>query len=510
MKSRLFVLIAAATVIRLLLAFALGLGNDEVYYTTYTQTWQWNYFDHPPLVALLIRLTTVNGYLTSAFFLRLGPIACAGTGTWLIYSITKKLSGERGGWVAACLYSCSFYPGIIAGLFILPDAPEMVLWLTSLFLMSEILNGKKSITVFCLLGLSIGLCTMSKLSGIFLWVGFLGFILTSRRDLFRQPGLYVAGFLSLLIISPVLFWNLSEHFVTYNYHAGRVNPRGFRLQPDSFIQHLLGTLFYNNPINIVILFLSAGVWFRRRPSGFGLLFWLSVPLIGVTFLLSLFNDTLPHWSGPAFTTLLIPGAAVLARDKKTVIQNSLLRLSAGFYLIVICGAQYYFFLLPFQVGSRSPERLGKGDISLDMTGWPSFSREFVTLYHTDAERGRMQGGAIILSDYWFPAAHIDYYIGRPNEIPLFVTGPLNNIHQFAWLNAVRPLPTEGSDAYFIYPSNYYGPPDSALRKCYAGATDSVIIPQFRSGVRVRNFVVLRLRGCRPTELRKQITSIPEN
>ncbi len=50
------------------------LSNDEVYYWTYALQLQWNYFDHPPLVALLIRFFTGNLAVQQEFFIRLGSI----------------------------------------------------------------------------------------------------------------------------------------------------------------------------------------------------------------------------------------------------------------------------------------------------------------------------------------------------------------------------------------------------------------------------------------------------
>jgi len=55
----------------MLVAYSLELGNDEVYYQTYAQHLQWNYFDHPPMVALLIRLSTINLFFHNEFFVPL-------------------------------------------------------------------------------------------------------------------------------------------------------------------------------------------------------------------------------------------------------------------------------------------------------------------------------------------------------------------------------------------------------------------------------------------------------
>src|SRR6185312_5993600 len=108
------------------------LDNDEAYYFTYALHLQWNYFDHPPGVAILIRLSTLNLFFTGELFVRLGAIICAASGTWLSYCIGKLIRNERTGFYAAVLYNTSIYSGIIAGVFILPDSPQIVFWLAAL------------------------------------------------------------------------------------------------------------------------------------------------------------------------------------------------------------------------------------------------------------------------------------------------------------------------------------------------------------------------------------------
>jgi 4-amino-4-deoxy-L-arabinose transferase-like glycosyltransferase len=124
-QSKIIWLIVIATLIRIVLATSIDLGNDEVYYLTYAQHLQWNYFDHPPMVALLIRLTTFNLFFTDAFFVRLGPILLAAINTFLMYVIGCKLKNKTTGFIAALLFTSSIYTSIIAGVFILPDAPYL-------------------------------------------------------------------------------------------------------------------------------------------------------------------------------------------------------------------------------------------------------------------------------------------------------------------------------------------------------------------------------------------------
>ena len=101
----------------------------------------------------------------------------------------------------------------------------------------------------------------------------------------------------------------------------------------------------------------------------------------------------------------------------------------------------------------------------------------------------MKPSSAIISDYWFPASHLDHYIALPNHLNLLAIGPLHDIHQFAWLNERRPRLTKGTDAYFIYPSNYYGPPKVSLKGDFASVEDSIVVPQYKLKKRVRNFVI---------------------
>jgi hypothetical protein len=152
--------------------------------------------------------------------------------------------------------------------------------------------------------------------------------------------------------------------------------------------------------------------------------------------------------------------------------------------------------LPFRIGNSDEQKLGKGDITLDMSGWESFAVQFDSLYQSDINSGKMKAGSILISDYWFPAAHLDHYYAVPRHHNLLAFGPLNDIHHFAWLNQRRPRLNKGDDAYFIYPSNYYGPPNAGLKNAFSRVEDSVSLAQYRSENHVRNFVIYRMHEFR--------------
>ena len=483
-----------------MVAGSLELGNDEVYYQSYALHLQWSYFDHPPMVALLIKLGTLNGYLHHEFFIRLGSILCAGISTYIIYRIGCRIRNAATGWIAAILYTSSFYTSIIAGIFILPDSPQVLFWVISIYLMIRIAGTPLSLPInswlFILLGITTGLCIMSKVHGVFLWLGFGGFILSHRRDLLKNSFLYLGVSICLILISPIYFWNLQNHFITYAYQQDRVILWGKSVDTDHVLQQVLGSVFYSNPVNFFIYAVSLIALFKGKIKGlasyYTLFLWLSLPLILLLLWMSMFNDTLPHWSGPAYISIMLIAAIYIDQRSPKRILALPVKAAVITYTVVLCLGVTAIRYLPFRIGSSKPGLLGKGDITLDMSGWKKFAERFDSLYRKDLQDGRMKAGAMLISDYWFPAGHLDHYIGQPAHINLVAMGPLKDIHHFAWLNQRRPPLKKGDDAYFIYPSNYYGPPKDSLRNRFRSVEDSIIIPQSRMSKTVRNFVIYRM------------------
>src|SRR5664279_2508809 len=163
---------------------------------------------------------------------------------------------------------------------------------------------------------------MSKVHGVFLWLGFGAFILFQRRDLFKLPMLWISGIISAGIVYPIFYWNQLNHFITYNYHQGRIKFFGSSPDLDHLLQQVSGSVFYSNPVNFVIYVLTITALvkgkIKDRPNVYPLLLWLSLPLVIVLLWTSLFNETLPHWSGPAYLALMLLAGCWLSEIKNPI------------------------------------------------------------------------------------------------------------------------------------------------------------------------------------------------
>src|SRR4029079_4574242 len=97
-------LIAATMMVRILFAGSLGLGIDESYTVATGRQPQLSYFDHPPLAWWLAWAGAHVFGTEIALAVRAPFIALFALTTWLVFSLTRLLFGERAGlWASVTL-----------------------------------------------------------------------------------------------------------------------------------------------------------------------------------------------------------------------------------------------------------------------------------------------------------------------------------------------------------------------------------------------------------------------
>lgn len=487
----------------MIVAAMLEFGNDEAYYFLYALDIQPNYFDHPPGVALLIRIFTVNLLLTDEFFVRLGAIACSAAGTWLVYRLGTLLKNEQTGWYAAILYTSSLYTSLIAGAFIIPDSPQVVAWLASLLVMHQIVTipDEESIPIrsWLLFGLFAGLTILCKVHGVFLWASLGLYILLFARKRLLSPGIYLSAVVTALVISPILIWNLQNDFITYRFHSNRVDMGGTWIHPDYFIQAIAGQLVYNNPVNAAIIIIA--LWRIKTVkylSKASLRFVLinGVPLVAVVTFMALFNNMLPHWSGPGFMVLSFLAAGYI--DERMVMSGSskdprVLTTSAfavgALLILAVLVVQFY----PGTFGSHNKRKFGDNDFTLDLNGWGRFSNDFGPWLKDQEKQGKIPANLPLVINKWFPGAHIDYYVARPLNKPVIGVGHVVDLHHYVWLNQLRPPLKPGDNALVIIPSNYFMILEESYYQNFGSAELLKVFYSYRSGRMARYFSIYLLR-----------------
>lgn len=198
------------TLVNLLQSFATELILDESYYWYFSKNLDWGYFDHPPMVAFLVKIGSLlfNKELGVRFF---SAFLLSGTiyFLWNIIDNTLKYENIK----LFCVLTASVALLNVYGFFMLPDTP--LLFFAALFLWSyKKFLGEEKVLHVIILALSMAGMMYSKYHAVLV----IGFIMVSNIKLMLNKRFWAAAFLALILYSPHLYWLYENDFNSLKYH----------------------------------------------------------------------------------------------------------------------------------------------------------------------------------------------------------------------------------------------------------------------------------------------------
>jgi 4-amino-4-deoxy-L-arabinose transferase-like glycosyltransferase len=233
-----WLVLAAALVLRVLVASQIELVGDEAYYWRWSNHLDWSYYSKGPGVAIAIFLGT--GLLgDSELGVRLATLLVGfGTG-WGIFTLGRRLFTARVGFWS--MVAGAVAPLFLAGgLLMTIDPLSVFFWiLASLFFWRARSNDR--IADWLLTGLWIGIGFLCKYTNMALLACFTLFLLWNRADRrhFRRPGFYLMIAVALLGFTPVLIWNAQHDWITFRHLMERGQfDEPFRVRPLAFLEFL--------------------------------------------------------------------------------------------------------------------------------------------------------------------------------------------------------------------------------------------------------------------------------
>jgi hypothetical protein len=280
-----FFLLAAWFLVNLVQAIFTEVLSDEAYYSLYGKYLAWGYFDHPPMVALLVKISSLffSGNLGIRFMtvlLQLGTLLL----TWKILAVKEPGSAQ--------VYLFFIIAGSICmfsayGFITTPDVP--LLFFTALFLYAYkyYLEEQSWWSIIVLSAAMAGLVS-SKYQAVLV----IGFVVLSNIRLLKMYKFWLAGIVALIILSPHIYWQITNNFPTFQYHLVD-RSEGFRWlyffeyfpnQMAVFNPFILGAVIY------VLIKYKPGDLFTRA------LYFLIIGFIGFFLLTSFRGHVEPHWT----------------------------------------------------------------------------------------------------------------------------------------------------------------------------------------------------------------------
>lgn len=502
-KKLLFFLIALSTVIRILLAAITELGNDEVYYWTYALFPSLSYFDHPPMVGILIWVTTLGTFIHGELFVRLGAIIAGSLNLWLIFRIGEYIKDSRTGFYASLLYAASLYGSIIAGTFILPDSPQTVFWLLTLFLfMKSILKNPDESGAranLLLAGITAGLAMLCKYHSAFLLLGAACYVIFYNRSWFKTKELYISLLMTIILFLPVMIWNYSTDFISFRFHSSRIGFFSNGININTFLQEFLGQVFYSNPVNFILILAALIALFKNKfefqKEFKRFLLLTGLPIILIFLSIALSARTFPHWSAPGYFSLIIIAAVWLKSKNIDKYFPISVRFSVIFLaVIVVLGLlALNVIVLITQPQKTNITELGDKDVTLEMYGWKQIGEEFKKIHENYVSSGTMPVNAPVISNKWYIAAHADYYAAHPLGLETFALGPVIDIRNYFFVNRKRNSINRSLKGYYITTSHDYKDPKEVIQAAgyeTSGEPDTIMV--YRNGMIIEYAFVYRL------------------
>ena len=364
------------------------------------------------------------------------------------------MKSELTGLFAAFLYTTSIYCSIITGTLVSPDTPQSMFILLSVYFLHEGLIVKYEDSeesrrlcsmALVMSGVFIGFAMLSKFSSALLWIGTLIYIVIFDRRVLKRPQIYISVIISLLVLCPIIIWNIKYNFIGFRYIDKAVLAFSDNFTLKDTAVELCRQIIYNNPVNIVIA-ISAIFSFRRvrylRNDQYKLLISLFMPF----FLMGLVSISF-------FPLIMLSGAylEVKYRHRTRIKLPSVLKKSINvFSLIVLIGViQVYTGFFDMETKKSPDYKIGTDDISLDRYGWRELTKEFKNLRSMDVALGNISEHAYIISNNYSSAAHYDYYLANPCNISVKTIGKIDQTRKYAFTTQELGGLKIGESAYYI-------------------------------------------------------------
>ncbi len=158
-------MVAALVVLRLVAAAWTPLTFDEAYYWMWSKHLAGGYYDHPPMVAFVIRAGTMIAGDTE-LGVRLVSILLALPMSWAVYETAGILFGGRRVAATAAIMLNITLMAAVGTLIVTPDAPLLVASSFVLFFLAKVLETGRGVW-WLAVGVAVGTALLSKYSALF-------------------------------------------------------------------------------------------------------------------------------------------------------------------------------------------------------------------------------------------------------------------------------------------------------------------------------------------------------
>lgn len=400
------IILLAITIVRLLaLRFsATDLQVDEAQYWDWSRHFALGYFSKPPLIAWTIAAGNMVCGASEACVRAPAPLLYFAAAL-LIYATARALYGPRVGFWASLGFALA--PGVAFSSAIMStDVLLLFFWTLALYAFVRLRAGG-GYRFSLLLGLALGCGLLAKYAmAYFVGCALIAAIIDpSSRTVIRSSRFWLAIVLALLILSPNIYWNLTNGLVTLRHTGENVSGDGLQIRFGNAIGFLAAQFAIIGPFLTGAVFAAAATaWRKDTPSEDRLLLAFALPVTLVVTAASALTVTNANWAASSLVAAAVLGAAVLIRHGRFRLVQVGLAIGVAVQIVLFAGNTF--------ADTVTLPLLKHGDVYKPVLGWSRLA---------DAVRAqaRASGAATVITLRRADAAALVYYL-RDDDLAVTV------------------------------------------------------------------------------------------
>jgi len=317
-------LLIGTFVLNFIQALFTGVMNDETYYALYGAHLSWGYFDHPPAVAFLIKISSLlfSGALSIRFMTTVLYV-------FTLFFIWKVIDEKYADTEKVLLFFLIAYSVVmfsVYGFITTPDVP--LLFFTALFLYAyKFFLKDTNIKIILLLGIAMAGLVYSKYQASLV----IGFVIISNLRLLRNGTFWAAALLGLLLLFPHFYWQYIHDFPTLKYH---LVDRASEFKWWYILEYGINIFLVFNPfVFCAIVFIL--IKYRPRDLFERALYFLITGFILFFWIMGIRGHIQPQWTVAASIPMIIILYSRMQENKKLKVLAVKFMLPMLFILLIV-------------------------------------------------------------------------------------------------------------------------------------------------------------------------------
>jgi 4-amino-4-deoxy-L-arabinose transferase-like glycosyltransferase len=366
---------------------------DEAQYWAWSRELAFGYFSKPPLLAWIIAGTDLVCGSGEACVRVASPLIHLGT-CLVIYAVANHLYGQSAAAWSALVFALGTGLAFSARI-ISTDVPLLFFWAVALLAYLKLLPAPDWRWA-AVLGMAIGFGLLAKYAMIYfvLCAVCAGLFDREARAVLTRRQTWLALAIAALIVSPNIYWNFANDFVTVRHTGDNITGGGLRLRPLDALAFISSQFAVAGPfVFATFVFILVRIRQSRLGREDRLMLAFAIPPFAIITALAFVRSANANWAAPGIVSMTILVVAWWLRHGHRRWLWATLAVGAVVQLLLIAGDANAYRVTVAALGS-------KADLYQRTLGWRPLGAQAAQLARaagtpTVAAEGRGEVAALI-------------------------------------------------------------------------------------------------------------------